>query len=107
VARGEELLAVVETGDALAIDVVKTAGQALGVSVGWLVNVLDPESVIVGGGLGLAGGLYWSSFVAATREHIWSDTNRELPILPAALGVDAGLIGAAATIYQKERPDGG
>jgi glucokinase len=107
VARGEELLAAVEAGDALAIDVVKTAGQALGVSVGWLVNVLDPESVIVGGGLGLAGGLYWSSFVAATREHIWSDTNRELPILPAALGVDAGLIGAAATIYQKERPGGG
>ena len=99
---GEDVIAAVEAGDSVAVEVVKTAGEALGVSVGWLVNVLDPEAVIVGGGLGLAGGLYWDSFVASTREHIWSDTNRDLPILPAALGVDAGLIGAAATILQKQ-----
>ena len=98
---GEEVQAAVEAGDAAAIDVVKTAGEALGTSVGWLVNVLDPEAIIVGGGLGMAGGLYWSSFVESTRRHIWADTSRALPLLPAALGVDAGLIGAAATIFQQ------
>ena len=51
--------------------------------------------------LGMAGGLYWRSFVESTRRHIWADTSRALPLLPAALGVDAGLIGAAATIFQK------
>jgi glucokinase len=99
--RGEDVLAAVTRGDTVAIQVVKTAGEALGNSVGWLINVLDPEAVIVGGGLGLAGGLYWDSFVSSTREHIWSDLSRALPILPAALGADAGLIGAAATIWQK------
>ena len=99
--RGEEVLAAVEAGDPAATEVVKSAGEALGVSVGWLVNMLDPEAVIVGGGLGSAQGLYWDSFVASTRRHIWSDTNRDLPIVPAALGPDAGFIGAATAIFQK------
>jgi glucokinase len=65
-----------------------------------IVNTLDPEAVIVGGGLGLAGGLYWDTFVASTRRHIWSDLNRELPILQAQCGVDAGIIGAAAAFLR-------
>jgi hypothetical protein len=36
--------------------------------------------------------------VAATREHIWAEGSRDLPILMAALGPDAGLIGAAAAV---------
>jgi glucokinase len=100
---GKEVVAAVEAGDPTAIAVVTTAGEALGVTVGWLVNALDPEAVIVGGGLGSAGGLYWDSFIASTRCHIWSDTNRGLPILPASLGPDAGFIGAAATVFQKQK----
>jgi glucokinase len=95
---GEEVLAAVEANDPMAIEVVKTAGEALGVSVGWLVNVLDPEAVVVGGGLGLAGGLYWASFVASTQAHIWAEASREAPILPASLGPEAGVIGAATAV---------
>ncbi len=93
--RGEDVLVAASAGDQAAVKVVSTAGEALGASVGWLVNVLDPEAVIVGGGLGTTGGLYWDSFVAATRAHIWADTSRETPIQMAALGPDAGLVGAA------------
>ena len=67
--------------------------------------MLDPEAIVVGGGLGMAGGLYWDRLVASTRTHIWSDTNRDLPIMPAALGVDAGFIGAAATIFRRRAND--
>ena len=95
VARGEDVLTAASAGDQVAVKIVATAGEALGVSVGWLVNVLDPAAVIVGGGLGTTGGLYWDSFVAATRAHIWADTSREIPMLMAALGPDAGLVGAA------------
>jgi glucokinase len=103
VAQAEDVVAAAAAGDQAAMDVVRTAGEALGISVGFLVNVLDPEAVIVGGGLGLAGGLYWQSFVAATRAHVWSPAARDLPIVPAALGTDAGLIGAAATIWRRHR----
>ena len=98
-ARAQEVTEAVSRNDPVAIRVVQSAGEALGNSVGFLINLLDPEAVIVGGGLGLTGGLYWSSFVASTRKHIWSDATRDLPILPALLGTDAGLIGAAATVW--------
>lgn len=95
--RAEDVLAAAAAGNETAAAIVQSAGEVLGSSVGLLANVLDPEAVIIGGGLGLAGGLYWTSLVRSTREHIWSEATRTLPILPAALGADAGLIGAAAT----------
>ncbi|MCB9102563.1 MAG: ROK family protein [Anaerolineales bacterium] len=97
--RGEDVMAALAQDDPVAAAVIDQAGDALGVSVGWLVNVLDPDAVVVGGGLGLAGGRYWDRFVAATRQHIWADNSRRLPIIPAALGPDAGLIGAAAGVW--------
>lgn len=100
-ARAEEVVAAAAAGDAAAIEVIRSAGRALGSVVGLMVNVLDPEAVIAGGGLGSAGGLYWESFIASTREHIWSDTNRGLPILKAAHGADAGLVGAATVVFER------
>jgi glucokinase len=100
VKQAEEVMAAVETNDPVAHHVVQAAGEALGASVGFLINILDPEAVIVGGGLGLCGGLYWTSFETSTREHIWADNVRDLPIVPGSLGTDAGFIGAAASVWQ-------
>jgi glucokinase len=102
VKQAEEVMAAVEANDAVASRVVRSAGEALGTSLGLLINVLDPEAMIVGGGLGLCGGLYWTSFETSTREHIWADDTRDLPIVPASLGTDAGFIGAAASVWQSE-----
>lgn len=101
VARAEDVLVAAAAGDPAAVAVVRSAGEALGNGVGFLVNVLDPAAVVVGGGLGLAGGLYWECFVAATRAHVWSEATRALPILPAALGADSGFIGAAWTAWER------
>jgi glucokinase len=92
----EDVLAASRRGDADAIRVVREAGEALGSSVGFLVNILDPEAVVIGGGLGLAGGLYWDVFLSSVRRHIWAEASRALPVVRAELGSDAGLIGAAA-----------
>lgn len=93
---GQELLTVAAQGDEAAINIVESAADALGNSVAFMINLLDPEAVVVGGGLGLAGGLYWERFVDATRRHVYADDTQALPILPAHLGADAGFIGAAA-----------
>lgn len=98
--RAEDVFRAAGQGDANAAEILRSAGEALGVSVAFLVNVLDPSIVVVGGGLGLAGQLYWDSFLTSTREHIWSEASRGLPVLPATLGVDAGWIGAAAGVFQ-------
>jgi glucokinase len=99
--RGEEVTAAAAAGDPEALAVLREAGAALGVAVGFLVNVLDPAALVVGGGLGLAGGAYWQSLVASIRAQVWSDDTRALPILPAGLGADAGIVGAAAAAWQR------
>lgn len=97
---GQQVTAAAAAGDSIAEKIVRSSGEALGNSIGFLVNILDPEAVIVGGGLGLAGGLYWDSFMHSTRRRIWSEVSRDLPIVQAQLGSDAGLIGAAALFRQ-------
>jgi glucokinase len=95
VTTGEQVGAAAAAGEALAIDIVRSAGAACGNTAGFLINALDPQALIVAGGLGLAGGLYWDSFLASTRRRIWAEDGRALPILTAQLGADAGVVGAA------------
>jgi glucokinase len=90
-----DVLELAGGGDEAAREVAASAGRALGAAVAHLVNTLDPAAVVVGGGLGLAAGLYRESLERAMRESIWSDLHRDLPLLPAALGNDAGWVGAA------------
>jgi predicted NBD/HSP70 family sugar kinase len=89
------VVALATAGDSLAQTVVATAAEALGAAIGHLVNVLDPEVVVIGGGLGMVGGLYRESVDSSLRAHVWSDFHREIPLLSAELGNDAGYIGAA------------
>ncbi len=90
-----DVLALAERGDSLAQPIVATAGHALGAAIAQLVNVLDPEAVVIGGGLGLAAGLYRRSMEESLRQYVWSDLHRNVALLSAKLGNDAGIIGAA------------
>ena len=97
---GHDVLAAAANGNEQAAMVVRSAAQVLGGSIGWLVNVLDPERVILGGGLGLSEGLFREMLISSARAHIWWEGHRALPIVPAATSADAGLIGAAATAWK-------
>lgn len=90
-----EVLEAAHGGDPTARRIVLTAAEALGSALGLLVNVLDPEALILGGGLGLSTGLFSDTLQSAIRRHIWSPVNRGLPILRAQTGPDAGILGAA------------
>ncbi len=96
----EPVLAAAEAGDADAVAIVDRAACALGEGIATLVNLLDPEAVVVGGGLGTAGGRYWEAVVAATRDGVWLPAARDLPIVPAGLGPEAGAVGAALSVLR-------
>ena len=93
--RAEEVFAAAGDGDPAAAALVDDAARTLGTGIALLVNVLDPEAVVVGGGLGSADSVYWSSAVTWARQYMYSDTARAIPIRHAELGADAGVIGAA------------
>jgi glucokinase len=85
-----------EAGDQLAIDLYHHAGHALGRAIGGLVNLLSPEVVVVGGGLINAGDLLLAPMRAGAAELAFPEPLQRCPIVPAALGTDAGLVGAVA-----------
>jgi glucokinase len=100
VSSGQQVFAAAAAGNRKAERVIRSAGEALESVVALMVNVLDPEAVIIGGGLGLSQGPFWSSFIESTRKRIWSDVHRGLPILRAATGTRAGMIGAAIAAWK-------
>lgn len=93
--RAEEVFAAARDGDPAAATLVDDAARTLGTGIALLVNVLDPEAVVIGGGLGSADSAYWSSAVTWARQYMYSDIARAIPIRHAELGADAGVIGAA------------
>jgi glucokinase len=72
----------------------------LGAGLAGLVNALDPGVVVIGGGLGL-NERYRDLAVAAMRPMIFADDTRDLPVVAAELGADAGVIGAALAAVRR------
>jgi glucokinase len=81
-------------GDPASEPVVADGARRLGLVLAALVNALDPGALVFGGGLGLEAG-YRERVVAAMRPAVYDEDARELPVLPAELGADAGVLGAA------------
>lgn len=93
--RAEDVLLAAAAGNPTAIAIIDHATAELGRSLALIVDALDPACLIIGGGLGSASGRYFDSLTRATRAGLWQAGDHHLPILQAAVGPDAGLIGAA------------
>ena len=93
---GPVVVEAAREGDAVARGIVEEAGRRLGVGIAGLVNVLDPELVVVGGGVAGAGDLLLEPARRAYREAVEGGGYRpDVPIVEAALGADSAAIGAA------------
>jgi glucokinase len=83
-------------GDADARARLAEIGGFLGAAIGSLANLFDPELVVVGGGFGEAAGeLVIAPAQEAARREALAPADRTLRVVPARLGSDAGLVGAA------------
>ncbi|MER3456667.1 MAG: hypothetical protein C4304_07260 [candidate division GAL15 bacterium] len=94
-----------EEGDELAREAFRRAGTYLGLAVAGLVNLLNPEVVVVGGGVAQAGRWLFDPMLEAARSQAFDRPWRAVRVVPAALGDHAGLVGAA--YLASERREGG
>ena len=90
-------LAAAGPGDAR--DVLEHVGFHLGVGISDLVNVFNPEVVVVGGGLGEAGELLLAPARKVVAERTLLPSRDVVRIVEAELGPDAGLVGAALVAF--------
>jgi glucokinase len=88
--------------DADGYELVREGTRDLGRALAWLVNALDPELVVVGGGLGLRDD-YRQAAATVMREGIEVDSSRHVRVVPAELGADAGAVGAALLAAERTR----
>jgi glucokinase len=100
---GKELADDAARGHDVALRAMRRAGEALGIAIASAAHLLDVEVVAVGGGLAQAGPLLFDPLEEAFGRHAGLDFAREVRVVAAALGQDAGLIGAAALIHAGDR----
>jgi glucokinase len=91
-------------GDAVAKAVWEKAGYYLGLSMVGVVNLLNPDVIVVGGGIGNAGNLLLNPARRIVRERALQVPARHVRIVRSVLGEDAGVIGAAAEVFEKINP---
>ena len=97
-----------KSGDALALEAYGRAGEYLGIAVASFLHTFDPAIVIFGGGVSQVGALLFDPFHASLLKRVFHPRYLEnLKIEMAALGDDAGLLGALAfaEISLSELPD--
>jgi len=85
-------------GDTLAQKAYEEIGHCLGLAFANIVNLIDPEAIIVGGSVAQSSELFFSKIKKIMRAHIMHPEAKKIKILKGKLGHSAGAIGAALLI---------
>jgi glucokinase len=102
-ADGRALVSAAHNGDRVAVAAFERAGEAIGIAVASTAHLLELDRVAVGGGLSNAGDLLFGPARIAFASHARMAFAARCEIVPAELGGDAGLIGAAAFVHVADR----
>ncbi|WP_410768105.1 ROK family protein [Fontibacillus sp. BL9] len=78
---------------------VKKVFRYIGIGCVTLINTLDPELLVIGGGVSQIGDPLFDAVTDYVKQYALNPSGRNTPIVPAALQQDAGLIGAAALVH--------
>ena len=89
-------------GDQLAADIVAEAAKYLGIGLANLVNIFNPELIVIGGGLSKMGDMLLKPARKVLKERAFRLPSRTVHIVRARLGSNAGIIGAAAYVFDQK-----
>ncbi len=84
---------------AAALRAIEVGAAAAGQAVGGLINILDPETVVISGGLADAGELWWKPMEFALRQELLAPLV-SVPVVRARLGNTAAIVGAAKLVLK-------
>jgi len=96
----EKIFAAAKDGDALALDVFHRMGNYLGVSLANVINILNPEMIVIGGGVANGWELFEHHMHQRVHDYAFRLPAAAARIVPAECGDDAGLLGAARLTFQ-------
>lgn len=91
-----DVVGLAQAGDKVACEVWEETIRCLGLGVAAAITILAPERVVIGGGVTAAGEFLFEPLRREVRDRVKLVPMESIPILPAALGRDVGILGAAA-----------
>jgi glucokinase len=100
--NGETVFKAAKRGDKLSCDIISAAGRYLGVGLGNLVNIFNPEMIVVGGGVSEMGEMILGPARRSMREYAFGLPARTVRVVRAKLRADSGLLGAAIYARSEE-----
>lgn len=95
------ILQAAEKGDAVALEEIRRGAEAFGKKIAFLVNLLNPELIVIGGGIEIAKYLLLDTIRETVREWSFEEATQSLKIIPSKLGDSAIAVGAACMMIQK------
>jgi len=96
----ETVIKAAEQGDEACKKIVEDAGEYLGAKVAFLINLFNPEVVVIGRGIEKAGDHFFTAVRRSIRRWAYEESVKIVKILPTSLGDDAVAVGAAALVTQ-------
>ena len=97
----ETVIRAAQDGDALARQLIENAAIQLGVRVASLVNLLNPDVVVIGGGIEKAGSLLLEPVWRCVKRYAYEEPASLVDVLPAQLGENAVALGAACWVVRE------
>ena len=97
-----DIIMAIKSEDALCIELISAAGTELGHQLAGLVNILNPDIIMIGGSLSKIESYYFLQYTKlAIRQYSLKLMNQDVPVVSSSLGDDAAVIGACLIARNK------
>jgi len=97
----ESIIQAAQAGDQVARELLEHGALQLGIRIASTVNLLNPEVVVIGGGIERAGSLLLEPVWRAVRRYAYEEPASLVDVLPAKLGENAVALGAACWVIRE------
>lgn len=97
-----ELGALAKLGDSAALTFWQIYGKDLGAGLASLIYVLTPEAIVIGGGVSASAEFFFPALQAEIERRVLPSSRAGLQLLPAELGNQSGMVGAAKLAWMKQ-----
>ncbi len=97
----DDIIAAAKSDDNLSIELIEEAGEKAGKSIAFLINIFNPQTVIIGGNLSRAGDYIMLPLKAATNKYSLNLVYKDTKFRLSQMGENAGALGAAMLIRNR------
>lgn len=96
----DELCVLAREGDKSALEFWENYGRDLGVGLASLIYILTPEAIVIGGGISASSKFFLPRALVEIEQRVLPSSRNDLQVIPAELGNQAGIVGAAKLAWQ-------